>query len=89
MTSILTLDPAQADAKSVITVKISLSNYPAVFLSQDIAAVVHGGKTTAIVTEDKTTPKPCIPSQLLDATINKEVFLELPPLPESSYSVTS
>jgi hypothetical protein len=49
VTSKLTLDPAQADAKSVITVEISLSNYPAVFLSQDITAVVDGGKT------DKTT----------------------------------
>ena len=85
----MTLDPAQADATSVITVTISLLNYPAVFMSQNITAVVDGGKTPTIDTEDKTIPKPCIPSQLLDATINKEVFLELPPLPESSYSVTS
>jgi hypothetical protein len=49
----MTLDPAQADAASVLTVTISLSNYPAVFMSQNITAVVEG---------DKTTPKTCIPS---------------------------
>ena len=59
---------------------ISLLNNPAVFMSQNITAVVDGGKTT---------PKPCIPYQLLDAIINEEVFLELPALPETSYSVTS
>jgi hypothetical protein len=109
----MTLDPAQADATSVITVIISLSNYPAVFMSQNInvkvdgskiAATVtedkttskqnitvtaDGSKTAATVTEDKTTSKPCIPPQILGATINKEVFLELPALPETSYSVTS
>jgi hypothetical protein len=42
----MTLDPAQADATSVITVTISLSNYPAVFMSQNITAVVDGGKAT-------------------------------------------
>jgi hypothetical protein len=76
----MTLDPTQADATSVITVTISLSNYPAVFMSQNITAVVDGGKIT---------PKPCIPSQILDATINKEAFLELTALPQTSYSVTS
>ncbi len=95
----MTLDPAQADATSVITVTISLSNYPAVFMSQNITAVVDGGKTTttnatatvatATVPQGKTTFKPCIPSQILDATINKEAFLELPALPQTSYSVTS
>ena len=73
----MTLDPAQADATSVITVTISLSNYPAVFMSQNITAF-----TTV-------TAKPCIPSQLFDATIKKEAFLELPALPQTSYSVTS
>ncbi len=42
----MTLDPAQADATSVITVTISLSNYPTVFMSQNITAVVDGGKAT-------------------------------------------
>ena len=67
-------------------------------MSQDITAVVYGGKTATIVTESKKAVtvtkglqnfKPCIPSQLLDATINEEAFLELPALPETSYSVTS
>ena len=49
-------------------------------MSQNITAVVDGGKTT---------PKPCISSQHLDAMINEEVFLDLPALPETSYSVTS
>ena len=84
MTSKLTLDPAQADVTSVITVTINLSNYPAVFISQNITAVVVGGKDITTVTA-----KPCIPSQLLDATRNKEAFLELPALPQTSYSVTS
>ena len=85
----MTLDPSQADERSVITVTISLSNYPAVFMSQNITAVVVGGKATSTVALGKTTPKPCIPSQILDATINKEAFLELPALPQTSYSVTS
>ena len=68
---------------------ISLFNNPAVFITQNITAVVDGGKTAALVKEGKTTPKPCIPYQLLDAIINEEVFLELPALPETSYSVTS
>ena len=85
----MTLDPAQADATSVITVTISLLNYPAVFMSQNITAVVDGGKITSILKYDKTTPKPCIPTQLHDATMNKEAFLELPALPETSYSVTN
>ena len=89
MTSKLTLDPAQADAKSVIIATISLLNYPAVFMSQNITAVVDGGKPTTTDTEDKQTSKPCIPSQIPDTAINKEVFLELPALPETSYSVTS
>jgi hypothetical protein len=42
----MTLDPAQADAVSVITVTISLSNYPAVFMTQNITAVVEKVKTT-------------------------------------------
>ena len=82
----MTLDPAQADATSVITVTISLSNYPTVFMSQNITAVVNGGKANNSVA---TTTKLCIPSQILDATINKEAFLELPALPQTSYSVTS
>ena len=80
----MTLDPSQADERSVITVTISLLNNPAVFMSQNITAVVDGGKAFATVPA-----KPCIPSQLLDATINKEAFLELPALPQTSYSVTS
>ena len=83
MTSKFTLDPAQADVESVITVTISLLNYPAVFMSQDITAVVYGGKIAAIAFS------PCITSQLLDAAINEEAFLELTALPETSYSVTS
>jgi hypothetical protein len=47
VTSKLTLDPAQAYVESVIKVTISLLNYPAVFLSQDITAVVYGGKIAA------------------------------------------
>ncbi len=48
-------------------------------MSQDISAVVYGGKTAATVTEGKTvatategikTFLPCIPSQFLDAAIN-------------------
>ena len=64
----------------MITVKISLLSYPAVFMSQDITAVIYGGKTTY---------KPCIPSQYFAAIINEEVFIELPALPDTSYSVTS
>ena len=41
----LTLDPAQADATIVVTVTINLLNYPTVFMSQDIAAVVDRVKT--------------------------------------------
>ena len=82
----MTLDPSQADERSVITVTIRLSNYPAVFMSQNITAVVVGGKANNSVA---TTTKLCIPSQILDATINKEAFLELPALPQTSYSVTS
>ena len=58
-------------------------------MSQDIAAVVDRVKTATVFTEDKTTPKPCIQSSLLDAMINEQAFLELPALPESSYNVTS
>ena len=38
--SILTLDPALADASIVLTVIISLTNYPTVQKSQDITATV-------------------------------------------------
>ncbi len=37
----ITLDPAQADAMSVLTVTISLDNYPAVSMSQDITVIVQ------------------------------------------------
>jgi hypothetical protein len=72
----MTLDPAQADAISVITVTIILSNYPAVFMSQNITAIVDGGKITttnasATIPQGKTTFKPCIPSQIFEAEINK------------------
>jgi hypothetical protein len=83
ITSQLTIDPALADAFSVIAVTTSLDNYQTVTMSQDITAVVVGGKTT---------PKPiiCLPSQILDVMINEEVFLELPPLQaQASYNVTS
>jgi hypothetical protein len=40
-TSKITLDPAQADAMSVLTVTISLDNYPTVFMSQDITVIVQ------------------------------------------------
>ena len=43
LTSKLTLDPAQANATSVLTATISLSTYPTAFMSQDITAVVKGG----------------------------------------------
>ena len=49
-------------------------------MSQDITAIIDGGKTTY---------KPCIPSQYFDAIINEEFFLELPALPDTSYNVTS
>ena len=39
-TSILTLEPALADASIVLTVIISLTNYPTVQKSQDITATV-------------------------------------------------
>jgi hypothetical protein len=42
-TSKLTLEPAQAYAKSVLTATISLSTYPTAFMSQDITAFVEGG----------------------------------------------
>ena len=65
---------------------------------QDINTVVYGGKTAATVTEGKKvatategieTFQPCISSKFLDAAINEEAFLELPALPETSYSVSS
>ena len=37
----ITLDPAQADAASVMTVTISLDNYPTVLMSQDITVIVQ------------------------------------------------
>ncbi len=40
-TSKITLDPARADAASVLTVTISLDNYPTVFMSQDITVTVQ------------------------------------------------
>ena len=49
-TSILTLDPSLADITSVITVTVSLTNYPSVQMSQDISAIVLGGKAVAIPT---------------------------------------
>jgi hypothetical protein len=79
----LTLDPALADANSVITVTTSLDNYQTVTMSQDITAVVNGGKTA---------PKSlnCLPNQILNVMINELAFLELPPLQaQSSYNVTS
>ena len=39
-TSSLTLDPAVADAMSVLTVTVSLTNYPLVEMSQDISVTV-------------------------------------------------
>ncbi len=85
----LTLNPALADAFSVIAVSTSLDNYQTVNMTQDITAVVDIVKNDVVV---KTTPKPimCIPSQNLDVVINEEAFLELPPLQaQSSYTVTS
>jgi hypothetical protein len=49
ITSKLTLDPALADAKSVITVTTSLDNYQTVTMSQDITAVVDVVKTVVVV----------------------------------------
>jgi hypothetical protein len=37
----ITLDPAQAGTASVLTVTISLDNYPTVFMSQDINVTVQ------------------------------------------------
>jgi len=45
----LTLNPGEADANSVITAKISLVSYPAVFYSQDITSVVDFCSTATIV----------------------------------------
>ena len=45
----LTLNPGEADANSVITVKISLISYPAAFYSQDITSVVDTCWTATIV----------------------------------------
>ena len=39
-TLILTLNPALADASSVLTVTVSLNNYPSVKFSQDITVTV-------------------------------------------------
>jgi hypothetical protein len=39
-TSILTVDPVLADLSSVITVTVSLTNYPTVQFSQDITVTV-------------------------------------------------
>ncbi len=47
LTSILSFDPTQADAFSVLTVTISLTNYPSVQMSRDITATVVGGKTAS------------------------------------------
>ena len=57
-------------------------------MSQNITAVVDRDKATTTAPKENI-PKPCVPSQVLDATINKEAFLELPALPQTSYSVTS
>jgi hypothetical protein len=46
----MTFDPAQADVTSVMIATISLLDYPAVFMSQNIIAVVDGGKATTTVT---------------------------------------
>ncbi len=37
----ITLDPAQADAMSTLTVTISLDSYPAVQMSQDITVIIQ------------------------------------------------
>jgi len=37
----ITLDPAQADATSTLTVTISLDSYPTVLMSQDITVIVQ------------------------------------------------
>jgi hypothetical protein len=79
----LTLDPALADAMSVITASLSLVNYPTLLMLQDITAVVDGGETAF-------KPIICFPSQILDVMTNEEAFLELPFLQaQSSYNVTS
>jgi len=49
LNSELTLNPAEADANSVITVKISLISYPAAFYSQDITSVVDTCWTATII----------------------------------------
>ena len=66
----MTLVPALADEVSVLTVTISLTNYPLVQMSQDIAALVLGGKTKSIGAEVKITDNVAV-----DKTAEKAVFL--------------
>ena len=67
ITSKITLDPAQADAASVVTVTISLDNYPTVLMSQDITVIVQ------IVAS----PVPLfqIPKMTVNAIINQKASL--------------
>jgi hypothetical protein len=68
----LTLSPAKATPTSVFTVTVKLENYPTVTFSQDITTIIDGSIANV---------KPLrIPNMALNATINKEAFLDLPKL---------
>jgi hypothetical protein len=65
----LTLNPAKASIKTVLTVTVKLNNFPTVTFSQDIIAVV----------EQPVAFQPLkITNKALNATINQETFLDLP-----------
>ncbi len=90
----MTLNPALALPYCVLTATVSLINYPTVTYSQNITAIVEGGKIPGAEVQSVPAlaqPKPLsIATMTLNATINKEAFLELPKLNASySYLVTS
>jgi hypothetical protein len=66
----LTLNPAKAHLTTVLTVTVKLDSYPSVTFSQDITAIVEGA--VAVVQPLR------IPNMALNATINQEVFVDLP-----------
>ena len=66
----------------MLTVTVKLVNYPSVFYSQDITAIVEGGFPVV--------QHLFIATMALNATINQEAFLELAKLDASyTYVVTS
>jgi hypothetical protein len=66
----LTLNPAKASLTTVLTVTVKLDNYPSVTFSQDITTIVEGAVAVAQLFK--------IPNIALNATINQEVFVDLP-----------